>query len=162
MTQLIAANVQVLVEIVVGQDADLRALPNAQIPVKLRHHNHVQVVRMVVRDIVQKLVLIPVRLRHHNHAQVVRMVVRDIAQKLVRMLVKHRQRNTALIVPAIALLDVQPPVLMHARLRHRKAVQIVLHNVVEIVSMNVPMVVDDNVIRRAVVNAKVSVADHAR
>ena len=101
MTQLLAANVQVLVEIVVGQDADLRALPNAQIPVKLRHHNHVQVVRMVVRD---------------------------IAQKLVRMLVKHRQRNTALIVPAIARLDVQLPVRIRVRLKpHKDVTDAVIH-----------------------------------
>ena len=152
MIQKLAANVQVLVEIVVGQDADLRALPNAQIPVKLRHHNHVQVVRMVVRDIVQKLVLMPVRLRHHNHAQVVRMVVRDIAQKLVRMLVKHRQRNTALIVPAIARLDVQLPVRIRVRLKpHKDVTDAVIH---------AKQAVEDNAIGLVVAHVTNSVKVH--
>ena len=126
------------------------------------HQWDVQIVPLIALGNVLKPVLMFVKPKHHKTAQIVLQVVLRVVLKHVQMLAKLRHHNTALIVPATVLLDVQPHVLMLVRLRHRKDVLIVLHNVVEIVNMNVLMVVDDNVIRRVVVNAKVSVADHAR
>jgi len=90
MTQLLAANVQVLAEIVVGQDADLRALPNVQIHVKLKHHSLAQVVLMAALGIVLRLVQMHAKLRHHNIVLIVQIIVQAAVQKHVLILVKPK------------------------------------------------------------------------
>lgn len=149
---------QILAEDPVTQTVPQRVAMN----VREYHQWDVQTAQLIALGNVLKPVPIHARPKHHNLVQIVLAIAQLDVRQPVQTLVRPRHRNTALIVQATALLNALPHVLMLAKLRHRKAVQIVLHNVVEIVSMNVPMVVDDNVIRRAVVNAKVSVADHAR
>ena len=85
-----AANAQVLVEIIAEHHVDLRALPNVQIHVKLRHRNLAQVVLMAALGIVLRLVQMHAKLRHHNIVLIVQIIVQAAVQKHVLILVKPK------------------------------------------------------------------------
>ena len=120
-------------------------------------------VRMVAQPDVRQLVRVNAKKNAQRPVPIVALVtVQGNALQLVLIPVRLRHHNIAQIVPATVLLDALLHVLMLAKLRHHKDVLIVRHNVVEIVSMNVPTVVDVSATHRVVVNAKVSVAEHAR
>ena len=126
-----------------------------------------KIVLVVVKKAAQQVAIRPANVNAKKSVLrlvpiVVLVIARANVPQHVPMLVKPRHHNTAQIVQAIVLLGVLPHVLMLVRGRHRKAVLIVLHNVVGIVSMNVPMVVDVSVTHHVVGNAKESVAEHAR
>ena len=102
------------------------------------------------------LAMIPAKIHQQvPHVLLVIIHVRGHAIQHVQQLVKeHLQVEDVQIVQTIALPAAPKLVQMLAKPRHHRDALIVQRNVVEIVSMNAPMVVGASVTHRVAVNAK--------
>lgn len=148
--------VKMVVQTIVFVDVNMAAQMDAVEPAMAPANKHAQ--RIAPEDVLQDVRQhARANVKANVHAPVLIAVTttahRDAPQH-ARTPARLRHRNTVHIVPMIAPQNVRQLVRTIVKLRHRRDVLTVQHNVAEIATMNVQTAAGDSVIHRAVVNAK--------